>query len=246
MKDGSKVIGFECEEIILYGLPNLVCCKACSTFNYYAGFPPLKCKKCGDEMADQDDNKELYKHYYEASPEETSPIDFHKEVPLSSVALHPRTGTPITDAFREAIKDPKVAQDFADAGNALAATLQVASANTKTPPEEAPQYFTYDNFLAIDLRFGTVISAERLPKSKKLFKLMVDLGEPAPRQILAGIGETFETDAVIGKQYLFVANLPPRKMMGVESNGMILAAGEPASLTLVSPTSPVPAGARLK
>lgn len=81
-----------------------------------------------------------------------------------------------------------------------------------------------DDFLKVDIRAGQITAAERLPKSKKLLKLQVSFGDMGARQVLAGIGESFEPADVIGRTVAFVVNLKPRKMMGEESNGMILAA----------------------
>ena len=76
----------------------------------------------------------------------------------------------------------------------------------------------------MDLRVATVIRAETIPRAKKLLKLEVDLGEK--RTIVAGIAEKYKPEELIGKQIIIVANLKPAKLMGVVSNGMLLAAME--------------------
>ena len=81
-------------------------------------------------------------------------------------------------------------------------------------------------FSQADLRVGLVLSAEPIPKSKKLLKLQIDLGEGQPRQILSGIAETVAPADLLGKQVLVIANLPPRLMMGLESRGMLLVAAD--------------------
>ena len=78
--------------------------------------------------------------------------------------------------------------------------------------------------MKVELRTAKILSAERLPKSKKLLKLSVDAGEPQPRTILAGIAESYEPEAIVGRSIVIVANLKPREMMGTVSNGMVLAA----------------------
>ena len=83
---------------------------------------------------------------------------------------------------------------------------------------------TIDDFMKIELKTAKVLEAERMPKSQRLLKLKVDAGEAEPRTILAGIAESYEPEALIGKSIVIVANLAPRKMMGLESNGMVLAA----------------------
>jgi len=82
----------------------------------------------------------------------------------------------------------------------------------------------YSEFLKLDIRVGKIISAELIPKSRNLIKTMIDIGESEPRQILAGMANYFKPEELIGKKVIILANLKPRKMMGFESNGMILAA----------------------
>ncbi len=91
---------------------------------------------------------------------------------------------------------------------------------------------TIDEFRKVELQVGKVLSAERVEGSEKLVKLMVDLGEKdeageaKPRQILAGVGKAYEPETLVGREIVVVANLEPRKMMGLESNGMLLAAND--------------------
>lgn len=81
-----------------------------------------------------------------------------------------------------------------------------------------------EDFSKIELKVGTILAAEALPNSQKLIKLMIDLGEEKPRQILAGIREWYKPKTLVGKQVIVVANLEPKVMMGLESSGMILCA----------------------
>lgn len=101
---------------------------------------------------------------------------------------------------------------------------------------ELKPLISYNDFLKMDIKIGLVKSAETIPKSRALLKLMVDLGEPSgPRQILAGMAKYFTPEQMINKKVVVLANLEPRKMMGLESNGMILAADlndKPFLLTL--------------
>ncbi len=83
---------------------------------------------------------------------------------------------------------------------------------------------TYDDFQKIELRVAKVLSAERVEGSAKLLKLQVSLGEEQ-RQIIAGVGTHYEPDQMVGREIIIVANLEPRKLMGLESQGMLLAAG---------------------
>lgn len=88
----------------------------------------------------------------------------------------------------------------------------------------------YSDFQNVDLRVGKVISAERVEGSEKLLKLKVDLGlEIGERQIIAGIGKVYEPENMVGKEIVVVVNLEPRSLMGLESQGMLLAADSPRS-----------------
>jgi len=82
----------------------------------------------------------------------------------------------------------------------------------------------YDQFAQVELKVGTVLEAEEVEGSEKLIKLKVDLGEEEARQILAGVKQWYKPEEFVGKQVVVVANLEPRIMMGLESQGMILAA----------------------
>jgi methionyl-tRNA synthetase len=105
---------------------------------------------------------------------------------------------------------------------------------TKTVPELRSE-ITYDDFAKMDIRIGTIIEAERVPKSDKLLKLKVDDGMGG-RQILSGIAKHFSPEELINKQVTFLANLAPRKMMGHESQGMILMAEDrDGKLALIAP-----------
>ena len=97
----------------------------------------------------------------------------------------------------------------------------------------------YDDFAKMDIRIGTIIEAEKVAKSKKLLKLKIEDGIKQ-RIILSGIGEHFQPENIIGQQVSFLANLAPRKMMGMESEGMILMAEDKdGSLAFVQPSKAV-------
>lgn len=105
--------------------------------------------------------------------------------------------------------------------------------NTKVPALK--ETIQYDDFAKMDIRIGTILEAEKLPKSDKLLKFLVDDGFEK-RIILSGIAKHFSPEEMIGKQVTFLANLAPRKMMGIESNGMILMAeNRDGSLALLQP-----------
>jgi methionine--tRNA ligase beta chain len=92
---------------------------------------------------------------------------------------------------------------------------------------------------------GEVKLAERVPKSDKLLRLEVDLGPLGVRQILAGIGKHYQPEQLVGKRIAVLANLPPRKMMGLQSQGMVLAAGDGDVLAVLSPSRDVPLGSTI-
>jgi len=83
---------------------------------------------------------------------------------------------------------------------------------------------SFAEFQRLDLKIGKVLGAEKVPESRSLIKMKVDLGEKKPRTILAGIAEWYQPKNLINKNFIFVTNLEPKKMMGVESQGMILCA----------------------
>jgi len=111
-------------------------------------------------------------------------------------------------------------------------------------PEKEPEddLLTIDQFFKTKLVVGTIREAEPVPKSKKLIRLMVDLGEPQLRQLVAGIAERYQAEDLVGRQIVVVSNLKPAKLMGVQSQGMLLAANVDHAPFLLSPDSEVPPG----
>lgn len=104
----------------------------------------------------------------------------------------------------------------------------------------------YEDFAKLDLRVGTIKSAERISGSRKLLRLLVDLGPLGERQIVAGIGEKYEPEALVGKQIVVVANLAPKRLMGQLSQGMLLAAGCDEGLPiLISPMEQAKNGSKV-
>ena len=113
------------------------------------------------------------------------------------------------------------------------------------PAPAAPALITIDDFMKIQFKTAKVLSAERVPKSEKLLKLQVSLGTEQ-RQIVAGIGKKYEPEALIGKTIVIVANLKPAKLMGIESQGMVLAAGDSEVRGLVTLLEDVEPGTKVK
>ena len=104
---------------------------------------------------------------------------------------------------------------------------------------------TIEEFAKIKLRIGKVISAENVQGSKKLLKLSVDMGNER-RQVVAGIAAHYRPEEIIGKSVVIVANLKPAKLMGIESQGMVLAASNGEVLSLISPDKDIPPGSAVK
>ncbi len=103
---------------------------------------------------------------------------------------------------------------------------------------------TFDEFCRIELRVGEIVAAENHPNADKLLLLRVNLGEEE-RQLVAGIKGHYDAEALVGKKIIVVANLEPATIRGVESQGMLLAAGDGEVLSLLTVDRDVPAGASI-
>lgn len=100
-----------------------------------------------------------------------------------------------------------------------------------------------EEFSKIEVKMGTVLTAERVPDTDKLLRLTVEFGEEHPRQIVSGIQAYVPDPAtLVGRQLAFVTNLEPRTIRGLESNGMLFAVGEGDTFAFVVPDRPVPPG----
>ena len=147
--------------------------------------------------------------------------------------------------------EPQAATQAAVAGSAqnqkpAAPAASQGSAPLNKPPAAADGKITIDDFAKVELRVAQVKVAEKVKGADKLLRLEVDLGNET-RQILAGIAEAYSPETLVGRKIVIVANLAPRKMRGLESNGMLLAASlEGGKPVLASFLEDVPVGARLK
>ena len=145
-------------------------------------------------------------------------------------------------------------KEQAGAGARVGPTKESKVSDTPLPPDApapgahpapaapaATERIPIDDFMKVELRVAKVLAAERVPKSSKLLKLQVDAGAEH-RTIVAGIAEAYEPEALVGKTVVIVFNLKPAKLMGVESNGMVLAAspdgGKPIVVTFENPPAP--------
>ncbi len=178
---------------------------------------------------------------------QTTTVSHDAEKPVTTTKVHPvpadlsssrlsSTPSPAPNAPLQRSEEKKQ--------NPSSAPQQTSSA--ATPAVEQSEHITIDDFAKVELRVAQVLVAERIPKADKLLRLEVDLGYEK-RQILAGIAQYYEPEKLIGRKIVIVANLAPRKMRGLESNGMLLAASLPdGAPVLAGFLEEVPLGARLK
>lgn len=105
---------------------------------------------------------------------------------------------------------------------------------------------SFEEFKKVEIKVGKILSAEKVPDTDKLLKLAVDVGEESPRQIVSGISLYFpDCSILVGKKCMFVTNLEPRVICGIESQGMILAVStDDGNFSLISPDDTIPAGTR--
>jgi methionyl-tRNA synthetase len=120
-----------------------------------------------------------------------------------------------------------------------------APAMTGSKPSQ-DDFIEFEDFAKVDLRVAVIKEAEKVEKSKKLLRLIVDAGEAEPRQIVAGISEHYAPEDLIGRRVVIVANLKPRKLMGLESQGMVLAASDDNGLSLLGVDKDVEPGSSAK
>lgn len=104
---------------------------------------------------------------------------------------------------------------------------------------------TIDDFVKLEFKVGTVLEAFDIEGSERLLKLIVNIGEENPRQILSGIKQWYMPEDLVNKQFVFITNLEPRTMMGLESEGMILAADGEKPVPLI-PSEKVPNGSKIR
>lgn len=124
--------------------------------------------------------------------------------------------------------------------------IKEANAKAAWKPEPVSENVDIDLFAKCDLRVGTVLECQKVPKADKLLQFKIDDGTSEPRTIVSGIAKYYEPEQLVGKQVCYIANLPVRKLRGVESCGMILSAvNSDGSLTVISPSAPVAPGSKI-
>jgi methionyl-tRNA synthetase len=157
----------------------------------------------------------------------------------SSSSLFPRLETLKAEKL-----DPKQAKP-APQGHAEKGNDGKKDAKTAHQQDAAAEFLEFADFQRLDLRVGTVVSAEPVQGADKLLHLHVDIGEDEPRSIVAGIAQHWSPDNLVGRQVVVVANLKPRKLRGALSQGMVLAVHAPEGLRLLAPSDTVPPGSKV-
>jgi len=133
-----------------------------------------------------------------------------------------------------------------DAGAPAASPVQTPPAAQPPAAADADGKIPIDDFVKIDLRVARILEAEKVKGSRKLIKMRVDVGTET-RTLVAGIAEAYEPETLVGRSVVIVANLKPAKLMGIESNGMVLAASPEGGLpALLGFDNPPPPGSRVK
>jgi methionyl-tRNA synthetase len=156
---------------------------------------------------------------------------------INAGALWPRLEDKGAITVSEPTQPPAAATAASVAPAPGAPAAPVAPGATPVTPEP----ISIEDFMKVELKVARIVEAANVPKSKKLVQLKVDVGEPQPRTILAGIAESYQPEQLVGRTVVVVANLKPAKLMGIESNGMVLAAspdGGGAQLLNAEPAAP--------
>lgn len=126
------------------------------------------------------------------------------------------------------------------------ATSPAPAAAAKPAPAGPPAQISLETFLQVALRVGVIVEATDHPNADRLVVLKVDIGESAPRQLVAGIKAAYQPSELIGKRVVVVANLKPAMLRGIESQGMVLAAQDGSALALVTLERAIQPGGTVK
>ena len=175
-------------------------------------------------------------------------VNLHPVMPKTTQKIASSLGFEInTDSFKD-IMSGKVLDDFViqKIPPLFPKIEKPLMKPVEVKKEEKTNLITIDEFFNVELKIGTVVVAEEVKKSKKLLRLEVDLGEEKPRQIVAGIKEYYTPKELIGTNVCVVSNLKPAKLMGMISEGMLLAAKDESGLSLLRPEKPKKAGTPIK
>ena len=180
-------------------------------------------------------------------------------MPDSSSTLQLQLGRPLGDFSKSTLDDIIRYRVHLRTGLAIASSSNLFPRLEAPKEEEAPKAekskkpapapaetqkgtVEFSDFQKLDLRVGVILAAEKHPNADKLLRFDIDLGEEKPRQILSGIAAHFKPEELVGRHVVVVANLPPRKIRGLESQGMILTAEYDGKLSLLTADSPAGSG----
>lgn len=179
-------------------------------------------------------------------------LDFSKPVPPEAyewdtpiVGVKINKGASLFPRIESKPQGAKTVSEYPASPQATPATSPAANTSSPAPQAPALSQITIDEFMKVQLKTAKVLSAERVPKSEKLLKLQVSLGSEQ-RQIVAGIGKKYDPESLVGKTIVIVANLKPAKLMGLESQGMVLAAGDTEVRGLITIFEEVDPGTKVK
>ncbi|HKE29397.1 MAG TPA: methionine--tRNA ligase [Bryobacteraceae bacterium] len=177
----------------------------------------------------------------------TEPLDSIRYDALAWGGLKPGQKTGEVAPVFPRIEAPKAIETMKELEVKETATQAALLGKTAAAAETTTPKIPIDDFVRVDLRVGLVLSAERVKGSDKLMHMKIDLAEGQPRTIVAGIAEAYTPEQLINRKVVIVANLQPRKLKGIESNGMIVAASvEGGKPVLAGFHEDIPVGARLK
>jgi methionyl-tRNA synthetase len=140
---------------------------------------------------------------------------------------------------------PRIEEPLIEEANTSTPAPKTQEKQPKKEKTEGVALISIDQFFQTELKIGTIVKAEEVPKSKKLLLLQVDVGEASPRQIVAGIKEWYAPEDLVGTQACVVANLKPAKLMGLRSEGMLLAAKDDSGLSLLRPEASKQSGTKV-
>ena len=149
--------------------------------------------------------------------------------------------------LKEAVEKMRALETEVAAQQAALLGKKATGESPVPPPQATGSTIGIEDFAKVDMRVGQVLSAEPVKGADKLLHLKIDIGEPEPRTIVAGIAEAYSPQQLVGRKVVIVANLQPRKLRGITSNGMIVAASlEGGKPMLAGFLEDAPVGARLK
>jgi methionyl-tRNA synthetase len=179
-----------------------------------------------------------------AWPEELNPFDGS---PVRFAAKPPQIPPLEAKQAAKLIVSPNETKEAPKVAKAASPAETATKASAKAAPPPPPGVIQYDDFAKLELRVAEVKAAKKVDGADKLLQISVDVGEAAPRTIVAGIALAYpDPAALVGKRIVVVANLAPRPLRGITSQGMLLAAGEPPNLQVVTVGDAIAPGTRVK